>query len=302
MGAQFIGRENNEKLPLTIRGGSLSGIEYNSPVASAQVKSAILLAGLFADGVTAVREPGPSRNHTERMLETFGGMLDRNERSCALQGGQELKGCDVKIPGDISSAAFFLVAASIVPDSELIIQDVGVNPTRTGILDVLWDMGADITLENERAYGAEPIADLRVRSAPLQGTRVAGDRVVRMIDEFPIFTVAAAFASSPSIVEGARELRVKESDRISAIVEELGRFGIEMNEREDGFEVTGNADPRGCAGSSRGDHRIAMSLAVCGLAARGETIVRGTAPVSTSFPTFFDLIQQITPGSVEAVE
>ncbi len=302
MGAQFIGRENNEKLPLTVRGGSLTGFEYESPVASAQVKSAILLAGLFADGETAVREPGPSRDHTERMLETFGATLDREDRRCALRGGQELKGCDVNVPGDISSAAFFLVAASIVPDSELVIQDVGVNPTRTGILDVLCDMGADITLENERAYGAEPVADLRVRYAPLQGVRVVGDRVVRMIDEFPIFAVAAAFASSPSTVEEAHELRVKESDRISAIVEEFGRFGIEMSEREDGFTVAGNAAPRGCAGSSRGDHRIAMSLTVCGLAARGETIVRGTAPISTSFPNFFDLLQQITPGSVEGIE
>ncbi len=301
MGASFDGGERGTKLPLTVRGGNLKGIGYQTPVASAQVKSAILLAGLFADGCTQVTEPGPSRDHTERMLETLGVKIDYGERTCTLEGGQTLHTGEVWVPGDLSSAAFFLVAASIVPGSDLTIERVGINPTRTGIIDVLNEMGANITLTNQRAFGAEPVADIRVRQTPLEGVRISGETVVRMIDEFPIFSVAAAFACTPSTVEGAEELRVKESDRIAVMVEQLKRFGADMTEREDGFEITGNAKLRGTECVSHGDHRIAMSLSVAGLAAHGETVVRGTAPVATSFPGFCDLLRDISGGKIQPV-
>lgn len=298
MGARFLGRENGTKLPLTVKGGKLSGIQYNSPVASAQVKSALLLAGLFADGTTTVYEPGPSRDHTERMLETFGVDLTRKEKHSSLSGGQVLQSQAIHVPGDISSAAFFIVAACIVPDSELTIENVGINPTRTGLLDVLHDMGADIRLENKRQMGAEPVADLHVCYSPLKGVRISGDTVVRMIDEFPIFAVAASFASSPSIVEGAEELRVKESDRISTIVHELNRMGAQLEERPDGFEVKSGKQLAGTDVFSHGDHRIAMSLIIAGLAAKNETTIKGTKSIATSFPGFFDILNQISQNSV----
>jgi len=299
MGARFLGRENGGKLPLTVCGGALKGIHYRTPVASAQLKSAVLLAGLFAEGETCVEEPGPSRDHTERMLRTFGVNVHTEGLTHTLQGGPQLHSREITVPGDISSAAFFLTAAAIVPGSDLLIESVGVNPTRTGILDVLREMGANITLENERSCGAEPIADIRIRYAPLRGVRIGGDLVVRMIDEFPIFAVLAASAATPSIVEGAEELRVKESDRIAAIVEELNRMGASLSERPDGFAAAGGAKFRGAECGSRGDHRIAMSLAVAGLASSGETVVHGTAPIATSFPDFFALCQCLSPGSVE---
>ncbi len=306
MGAQFIGRDHGNRLPLSVQGGKLKPIEYVSPVASAQIKSCLLLAALTAEGQTIIDEPGPSRDHTERMLKTFGIDMEsiRNHAGHyrhVLQGGQQLKACDITVPGDVSSAAFFLVAASIVPESDLRIEGLGMNETRTGIIEVLQEMGADIRVENPRLEGAEPVADLHVRHAPLQGTRVSGDTVVRMIDEFPIFAVAAAFASSPSVVEGAEELRVKESDRITTIVDELGKMGIVIVERPDGFTVQGNSQAQGTAVKSYGDHRIAMSLAVAALAASGETLIKGTAPIATSFPAFFDLLDRVCPGSAVSV-
>jgi 3-phosphoshikimate 1-carboxyvinyltransferase len=193
------------------------------------------------------------------------------------------------------------VAAAIVPDSDLTLTGVGVNPTRTGLLDVLREMGADVTLENQTYYGAEPVADIRVRYSPLRGVRISGETVVRMIDEFPIFAVAAACADSPSVVTEAKELRMKESDRIAAIVQELGKLGAEVREWEDGFEVTGKARLRGAEVFSRGDHRIAMSLTIAALTASGETLVQGTAPIATSFPGFFERLAQVAPGSGEVV-
>ncbi len=299
MGALFIGREENTKLPISIRGGNLHAIDYDMPVASAQVKSAILLAGLYAEGITSVHEPAPARDHTERMLKTFGVTIAKGEGSYSIWPDQVLEGQEIEVPGDISSAAFFMVAASIVPESDLLLENVGINPTRTGILDVMQEMGADISLLNERKLGAEPVADIRIRHAPLHGVTVTGDTVVRMIDEFPIFAVAAAYASSSSVVEGAAELRVKESDRISVIVTEFRKMGVNIQEREDGFEVTGGSPLTGIECFSSGDHRIAMSLAIAGLAAQGETVVRGTASVATSFPTFFQLLHQTDPNCVE---
>lgn len=300
MGAEFLGRACGDKLPISLRGGSLTAIDYTTPVPSAQIKSAALLAGLNAKGVTIVREAGPSRDHTERMLQTFGVEVEIKPGFTALRGGQSLRAQNIQVPTDISSAAFFLVAACIVPDSELILEAVGMNPTRTGLIEVLREMGADIDQQNERSCGLEPVADLRVRSAPLRGTRVSGDTVVRMIDEFPIFAVAAAFASSPSVVEGAEELRVKESDRIAAVVCELGKMGANIEERPDGFIVS-SGEMLGAQCASYGDHRIAMSLAVAALASKGETCIQGTAPVATSFPGFADLLNLVAPGSVENI-
>ncbi|MBD3268139.1 3-phosphoshikimate 1-carboxyvinyltransferase [bacterium] len=299
MGTRFIGREGGTKLPLAIQGGNLRGIEYETPMASAQVKSAILLAGLYADGYTVVREPGPSRDHTERMLKTFGYPVENEGRNSSIHGPvAKAKGMELFVPGDFSSAAFFIVAALVVPDSDIVIEAVGINPTRTGLLDVLQEMGADITLLNERLSGSEPVADIQVRSSELRGTTVAGDTVVRMIDEFPILAVAAAMASSPTTVREARELRVKETDRIAAIVRVLRRMGVEMEEREDGFVVIGNSHPQGASCSSFGDHRIAMALAVAGLVAENETTVQGTASISTSCPDFFSLLETLSSGSV----
>ncbi len=299
MGATFTPLEEGFDLPLRVEGGNLRGIEYRSPVASAQVKSALLLAGLFAEGLTAVEEPALSRDHTERMLETFGVKMERKNLRCVVQGGQTLAAREVRIPGDFSSAAFFMVAAAILPGSDLVIREVGVNPTRTGLLHVLRAMGAHITLRHMKYFGAEPVADIHVTYAPLQGTRVEGETVVRMIDEFPIFAVAAACASTPSVVTGAEELRVKESDRIAVIVEEMKKFGAVLHERPDGFEVSGGADLTGARCFAHGDHRVAMSLAVAGLAAKGETWVQGTAPVATSFPGFFQILSDLTGGQVE---
>lgn len=303
MGARFMGRENASKLPIMVTGGDgLKGIEYQTPVASAQIKSAILLAGLFAEGETVVVEPGPSRDHTERMLTAFGAKVASEGGRVSLKGGQALQGRTLHVPADISSAAFFMVAASIVPESDLTIEAVGVNPTRTGILDVLKEMGADITLDNPRELGDEPVADIRVKYAPLKGVTVSGDVVVRMIDEFPVFAVAAAFAETDSSVEGAEELRVKESDRIAAVVGQLKKMGAQLDERPDGFSVKGGGGLQGAQIDSLGDHRIAMSAAVAALAAGGDTIIRGTAPVATSFPAFFELINSLQPESAEAME
>ncbi len=301
MGAEFTPLQEGSDLPMQVRGKPLHAIQYEIPVASAQIKSALLLAGLLAEGLMKITEPAPSRDHTERMLKTFGVTLDGDNLHYILEGGQTLHARDVMVPGDFSSAAFFIVAASIIPGSEILIQDVGVNPTRTGLLDVLKSMGADITKRNKKYFGAEPVADILVRYAPLKGTTVNGETVVRMIDEFPIFAIAAACASSPTVVENAEELRVKESDRISVMVGELRKMGVELIERDDGFETQGGAQFQGAECFSSGDHRVAMSLAIAGLAAKGETIVRGTGPIDTSFPTFFELLHTLSQGKVSDI-
>lgn len=302
MGASFIRLDQEAELPLRVEGGKLQGIQYQSTVASAQIKSAILLAGLFADGTTEVEEPALSRDHTERMMQTFGVSLNRTQLRCSIAGRQELRGgTSVMVPGDLSSAAFFIVAASCIPGSDLMIREVGINPTRTGILDVLKQMGARIYLHNKKYFGAEPVADIQVQYAPLKGIEVSGETVVRMIDEFPIFAVAAALADSSTLVTQAQELRVKESDRISAMAHELKKFGIQMNELVDGFSIEGGARLRGAECFSHGDHRVAMSLTVAGLCAEGETRVSGIGSISTSFPSFYELMNQVSCGKVESV-
>jgi len=276
--------------PLTIHGRStpLTAIEYDLPVASAQVKSCILLAGLYADGRTAVIEPAPTRDHTERMLRGFGCEVKTDAGHISVQGGQQLLATNIEVPADISSAAFFLVAASIAPDSELTLTHVGINPTRTGVIDILELMGANIILENEREVGGEPVADIVVRSAPLKGIEIPRRLVPLAIDEFPVLFVAAACAEGTTVLTGAEELRVKESDRIQVMADGLRELGIDAQATDDGMVIHG-----GQLGSatveSHGDHRISMAFAVASLRASGPVTIRDCANVNTSFPGFADL-------------
>jgi len=279
----------NEKMtaPLMIKGGrSLHPIRYELPVASAQVKSAVLLAGLFAPGRTEVKEKVPTRDHTERMLQGFGADLFKQGEVIAVSGRPRLRACTIEVPGDLSSAAFFLVAALIVPGSELRIRGVGVNPTRTGILEILAAMGAEIRRENEHEAAGEPVADLRVRSSALRGASVRGNLIPRAIDEFPILCVAAAYARGRTEIREARELRVKESDRIATMAQELKKMGARVEELEDGLVIEGGVPLLGAEVESHGDHRVAMALAVAGLGAQGVTRIRDVACIATSFPNF----------------
>lgn len=288
MGARIWGRQNAQYAPLAIQGGGLKGLDYTSPVASAQIKSALLLAGLFAEGPTRVLEPAKSRDHTERMLAKMGAKLDIDGLAVTIHPRPRLGPVDLTVPGDISSAAFWLVAASLVPGSDVVLRDVGVNPTRTGILDVLVAMGADITRLNERDEGGEPVCDLRVRASKLHGTTIAGDVIPRLIDEIPILAVAAGAAEGPTEIRDAAELRVKESDRLKAIVAQFGPLGLSAEERPDGLLIQGGTRWRGGRGVSGGDHRIAMSLAVIGLVADGAVEVGDTACTRTSYPRFWE--------------
>jgi 3-phosphoshikimate 1-carboxyvinyltransferase len=295
MGAMIDGRSGGKLAPLAIRGGGrgVRPIDYASPVASAQVKSAILLAGLYAEGVTSVNEPSKSRDHTERMFRFFGVEVSEEESRVRLRGRQKLvaKGL-LDIPSDISSAAFFMVAASIVRGSDLTIRNVGVNPTRTGIIDVLAEMGADIALENRREQAGEPVADIRVRQKKLHGVEISGDMIPRAIDEIPVIAVAASYARGKTVIRNASELRVKESDRISTMAVELRKMGADVTELPDGLEISGRESLSGAVCESHGDHRIAMSVAVAGLAADGDTVVRDAGWIDTSFPGFERLLRQ----------
>ena len=281
------------KPPLRVLGGSpLNGIEYELPVASAQVKSAILLAGLYADGRTTVHSPGPSRDHTERMLQSMGVQLETSERgrghTVSLVGPATLRGREIGVPGDFSSAAFFIVAACLGAPDGLLIKNVGVNPTRTGLLTILREMGADIDLESERRLGAEPVADLFVRQSELRGIDVPPELVPLAIDEFPILFVAAASAHGTTTIRGAAELRIKESDRIATMANGLRALGIAVTETPDGAVIEGGALDGGSVDSA-GDHRIAMSFAVAGLLAKDVVLVSDCANVATSFPGFVAL-------------
>ncbi len=296
MGAKIVGRKGNTLLPITIVPSehSLQGISYQMPMASAQVKSAVLLAGMYADGETTVTEPYTSRDHTERMLETFGVKLKKEGTSITIS---RVKGFvspeTIEVPGDISSAAFWLVAASIIPGSELILRNVGVNPTRTGILDVLQSMGADITLENERLSGSEPVADIRVCSAKLHGTSFGAAIMPRLIDEIPVLTVAAMFAEGDTIITGAGELRVKETDRLLAITDQFNKLRSCIDGTEDGLIIHGGQKeftPAKCF--SYHDHRIAMALAVAGAAGSGLTIEEADC-VKISYPDFYETLAKL---------
>ncbi len=288
MGAQIWGRKGDTLAPLAIRGQQLLPIHYHSPIASAQVKSAILLAGLMVEGETTVTEPALSRDHSERMLRAFGARVsvDVEARSATVTGPAQLQGQSVIVPGDISSAAFWLVAGAILPNSNLLIENVGVNPTRTGVLDVLLKMGADITLENPREAAGEPVADLRVRTSGLKGCTIEGDIIPRLIDEIPVLAVAAVVAQGTTIIRDAAELRVKESDRLAAIASQLNLMGAQISETSDGLEISGGTSLQGAEVDSFTDHRIAMSLAIAALKASGTTTIHRAEAVAISYPTF----------------
>jgi 3-phosphoshikimate 1-carboxyvinyltransferase len=280
--------------PLTIRGQSLHGTEHSLAVASAQVKSALLLAGLYADGPTVVRQCGPARDHTERMLAAMGALAEVDGLDVTLTPPTSLSPLSLQVPGDVSSAAFLLVAGLLVPGAEVTIEGVGINPTRTGLLDVLWAMGGQIESLNEGDQGGEPVADLVVRHTPLVGATVEGNTVVRMIDEFPILAVAATQAQGRTVVHDASELRVKETDRIAATVEELLKLGAQIEPHPDGFVVSGPTRLHGATVDSHGDHRLGMALAIAGLVAEGETVVQNADCIADSFPEFAQTLDSLT--------
>ncbi len=325
MGATVLGRDDGRLPPLTILGGDLRGIEYKLPVASAQVKSAILLAGLYADGPTVIHEPGPARDHTERMLAAMGANIEvqsskfkvestekssrtrpRVRKAARGQASEQaffrgvkvqsskLSSLDIVVPGDISSAAYFIAAACLVPGSEVAVIGVGVNFTRTGFLDALREIGADIVVENQREVSGEPIADIVVRAGDLRGIEVRGDQVPRMIDEFPILAVVATQAQGTTVVRDAAELRVKETDRIANIAVELRELGARIEERPDGFVVEGPTPLVGTQVNGHGDHRLAMALAIAGLVAEGETAIKGAECIVDSFPGFEETLRALS--------
>ncbi len=298
MGAEVEGQGPRCAPPITIRGGALTPLDYASPVASAQVKSAVLLAGLFAEGTTSVTEPQKSRDHTERMLRGFGVEVEEDGLTVRVHGGQALHGQSVQVPGDISSASFFLVAGAITPGAEITVRGVGVNPTRGGVLDVLRAMGADLTLANARLEGGEPVADLTVRHRRLIGTEIHGAVIPRLIDELPVLAVAAALADGVTVIADARELRVKESDRIATVSRLLRDMGAEVEEREDGMVIRGGQPLHGTVVDSHGDHRVAMSAAVAAIAAGVQVEIHGAETIATSFPTFTALLRELGATAV----
>lgn len=272
---------------------ALRGIDYLLPIASAQVKSAILLAGLYADRQTSVTEPAISRDHTEIMLAAFGVPVVRRGLTVTVKGGGQLRGRTIRVPGDISSAAFLIVAALLIPDSDIVLRDVGVNPTRTGIIDILQAMGGDIEVKPLAVQDAEPIADIHVRYSKLRGVEVAGPIIPRLIDEIPVLAVAAAFAEGETVIRDAAELKVKESNRIAAMVEGLRVMGADAHEREDGLAVRGGNILIGTTLNSHHDHRIAMAFAIAGLAAEGQTLVTNDDCIPVSFPRFAETLRSL---------
>lgn len=309
MGAEIKGsrvkglgsRKNEFYPPFTIRGGKLKAIDYVMPVASAQVKSCILLAGLYADGITSVTEPAPSRDHTERMLRLFGVKVSSKGKKIFIEGGQQLKAIDLEVPADISSAAFFIVAASIVKNSKLTIKAVGVNPTRTGVLDIMKAMGAKIeiirrpsSIVSHPSYNFEPVADLIIESANLKATTIKGSVIPRAIDELPVIMVAATQAKGTTKIIGAKELRVKETDRIKSMTLGLKKMGADITLKGDDIYIKGPVKLKGARLKSFGDHRTAMSLAIAGLAAKGQTVIEDTSCIFTSFPNFKEILSEIS--------
>ena len=291
MGASIEGKNDNY-CPLTLYPSELYGIEYRLPVASAQLKSAILLAGLYAEGQTTVIEPAPSRDHTERMFRALGVEVETHGSTITLEPPEDLYAVDIRVPGDISSAAFFLVAGAIVEGSELTIRNVGVNPTRTGILDVLHEMGADISISNFHD-DAEPVCDLTVKHSMLRGVEIGGSIIPRLIDELPVIAVAAAYAEGETVIRDAQELKVKESNRIAAMVTELKKAGVDAEETDDGMIIRGGKRPHGAAFETYKDHRIAMSLAVLALAARSACRIDEPEVASSSYPDFFHTLERL---------
>lgn len=284
MGAKI----ENEYCPLYITGTKLHGIDYKMPVASAQVKTAIILAGLYADGETVIHEIEKSRDHTELMLSAMGADLTVDNLDITVKPTNDLTAVNVDVPSDISSAAFFLVLGAIMPNSQITVTNVGINPTRTGIINVLKDMGADITLENVHTSAGETVADITVRSSSLKGTTVGGDIIPRLIDELPIIAVAAVFADGQTVIKDAQELKVKETNRIRAIVDEFNKCGIDITETDDGMIINGGKSIHGADFKTYGDHRMAMSLTVLAQLADGESTLDDSDCACVSYPTFFD--------------
>tara|TARA_B100000579_G_scaffold436095_1_gene461084 strand:- start:417 stop:1739 length:1323 start_codon:yes stop_codon:yes gene_type:complete len=292
MGASLRG-ENGDYPPIVITGNqTLTGIQYDMPVASAQVKSALLLAGLFIDGEVTVREPGPTRDHTERMLEGFGYSLSRESNKISLSGGGTLVGRPIEVPADLSSAAFFLVGAAITPNSDILLKHVGINPTRTGILKILELMGADFQILNQREVSGEPVADIRIRYSKLRGIEIPSDLVPLAIDEFPVIFIAAACAEGNTKLSGAAELKVKESDRITSMAIGLDILGVKNKVTDDGLVISGGVIKGGKV-NSFDDHRIAMAFAIAGLAATNPIEISNCENIATSFPNFFEVAQNI---------
>lgn len=293
MGADIWGREDGQLAPLSIKGSLLNPLQYTLPVASAQVKSALLLAGLYAAGETIIKEPLPTRDHTERMLSIMQADIMISHQEIIIIGGKYLKGTDLFIPGDISSAAYFIAAASILKDSKIVISQVGVNPTRTGIIKILKRMGAKINILNYQIKSNEPQADLEIEYSELKGIEIMPEEVPFLIDELPLIALVATQAQGKTIVSGAKELRVKETDRLKAIVSELKKMGANIKEKEDGFIVVGPSKLQGAACESYHDHRIAMSLAIAALLAEGKTVIKNSECIDISFPGFENTLRKL---------
>lgn len=293
MGADIQGANNDNLCPLTVKGRKLHGITYSLPVASAQVKSALLLAGLYAKSETFITEPAKSRDHSERMLNYFGASIQANGLNIRCIPAVNLHAQHISVPGDISSAAYFMVAGLITPCSEITIKNVGINPTRTGIIDVLTAMGGNIKLSNKRELNNEPVADITVTSSSLTGTTIAGNIIPRLIDEIPVIAVAAAIASGTTVIKDAQELRVKESNRIQTIVSELLKAGADIRETEDGMIITGGKPLKGAQFESHNDHRIAMAMAIAALTADSSSTIHHASAVDISFPGYFQLLKTL---------
>ena len=293
MGANITSIRNNDCAPLEIKGSALHGIHYHSPIASAQVKSAILLAGLYADGETSVTEPALSRNHTELMLKNFGCDIDSLGKTATLKPGNELYACDIIVPSDISSAAFFIVAGLVTPNSELLIHNVGINPTRSGIIKVVQDMNGNIELLNQRFSGGEPVADILVKSSNLIATTIEGDIIPTLIDEIPVLCILASLAKGTTIIKDAAELKVKESDRITAMCENLTNLGINATPTEDGMIIEGSDHICGGKIKSYGDHRIAMSFAIASLISDSGITIDDFDCINISYPKFFETLKSV---------
>ncbi|MEK4028972.1 3-phosphoshikimate 1-carboxyvinyltransferase [Pseudobacillus sp. FSL P4-0506] len=292
MGAKINGRSNGRFTPLAIDGSKLSPIRYELPVASAQVKSALLFAALQTEGETVITEPQPTRDHTEKMIKQFGGEVTRRGNDIVVQGGQSFKGTSVYVPGDISSAAFFLAAGAMVPGSEVILENVGLNPTRTGIIDVLVQMGADIQIEARETVGEE-IGTITIRTSQLKSIEVGGDLIPKLIDEIPIIALLATQAAGKTVIKDAEELKVKETNRIDTVVNELKKLGAEIEATEDGMIIHGKSSLSGARVSSHGDHRIGMMLAVASLVATGAIELENPEAIAVSYPSFFEDMKQL---------
>lgn len=290
MGAKITSESEKMTAPLTIEGASLKGIDYTLPVASAQVKSAIILAGLYADGITRITEPEATRDHTEIMLRYLGADIKKEGNTIIVTPVKELTGKDISVPGDISSAAYFIAAALITKDSDVIIENVGINPTRTGIITAFEAMGADIELLNERVVCGEPVADIRAKTSSLHGTVIKGDIIPKLIDEIPVIAAVACYAEGTTVIADAQELKVKESDRIKTMAAELGRMGADITPTDDGMIINGGKALNGAVCESYKDHRVAMSIAVAALGAEGETQIKEPECADISFPGYYDLL------------